>query len=239
LCCFWCVFVPYINAAHVQQLPFESQFQLATSYDGLPALAFRALPTSRDGAAADSAAAEVAVISSRGLVQTGTQAGTVTVLVTHHARGWNQTVAVVIEVAAVASLSLVPSTVLYPPSASTAAASIVPHFLPLGATVRFVARLHDAAGRAFHATDDVTFASRAHRHDGLRARRLTSAEAGSVPNMASWAITATSQGATIWHVSVAHPRHPSVSDYVRIRVTSAIVPGLRLYVERVCYGGRS
>lgn len=97
-------------------------------------------------------AESVASVSSKGVVTTKESPGSVTVLVKIIERGFEQAVAVVVEVAPVAQLSLHPSTLKWPPAQT----SVAPYKLPLGLTEVIVVHLHDRMGRLFDTSEGVS-----------------------------------------------------------------------------------
>lgn len=197
-----------------------SYFEIETNRDGSPGLTFQVLSVGHVNharVAADRLAiSDVASISATGQVTTFTTPGLATILVTHSDNGVNQSMAVLVEVAAIAHLSVVPVAMAWPPGAR----ATVPFMLPIGVTTEFQIRLHDQTGRTFHTANGIVFAERLHRFDVVRIRPG--------PVNTTYPVTATNVGNAILCVSIANHPHAYTADYIRIRVTPAIEPGLGL-----------
>ena len=163
----------------------------------------------------------------------GAAPGVAVVLVSHaDPLGPAETVAVTVEVAAPAALALVPAAAAAaPPSAGAWAWP-----LPLGATAMFVAHLHDRRGRAFAAAGPLAWESRPHRRDRLLLRPLpavptTIAAAPAPAPVAAWLVTGLAEGDAVWRVGVTDT---PLDAYVRVHVTTAILPGTAVCRAKSC-----
>ena len=126
-------------------LPFGAQSPIKTSRDGSPGLSFFV----QIAFSARSAAESEISVSSGGIVTTGSTPLIATVFVTESFKGLNQTVAVFVEVAAVAHISVTPLKALWPPETDNAP----PFYLPTGISASFFVELHDVSGREFDTCD--------------------------------------------------------------------------------------
>ena len=133
-------------------LPFGTQSQIRTTRDGSSSLSFSV----QIAYSARSEAQSELRVSSNGVITTGNTPLTATIFITDSYKGLNQTVAIFVEVAAVAHISVTPSHLLWPPNSENNA----PYLLPVGLSASFIVRQHDASGRSFHACDHNTISVR-------------------------------------------------------------------------------
>lgn len=197
----------------VHQLPFTSFFEIETNRDSSPGLTFEVLLHGECPSTLKPSDGAVAVVSQTGQVATFSRPGLTIILVTHSENGVNQSVAVLVEVAPIAHLSILPAAMLWPPAAKSTA----PFSLPIGITAEFHIRLHDRYGRNFHSANGVVFTERLHRFDVVRIKP------GAINT--TYLVTATNEGNVILRVSIEDHRHAYTADFIRIRVISAIYPG--------------
>ena len=191
-------------------LPFGTHAQIKTSRDSSTGLSY----SIQIATSARSSAADQIQVSSSGVISTGSTPLTATVFVTDSFKGLNQTVAVIVEVAAVAHISLSPAMYLWPPGVSDVN---VPYQLPVGLSAVFKAQLHDASGRSFYTCDSSHIHTRLHRFDVVRLAKG--------PENCTFTLTATSIGDAVLQVSWKTVNAPSTS-YIRIRTVSGITPQL-------------
>ena len=193
-------------------LPFGTHAHIKTSRDSSPGLSY----SIQIATSARSSAVDQIQVSSSGVISTGSTPLTATVFVTDSFKGLNQTVAVIVEVAAVAHISLSPTTYLWPPGVNDVN---VPYQLPVGLSAVFTAQLHDMSGRSFYTCDSSHIHTRLHRFDVVR---LTKGAAN-----CTFTLTATNIGDAVLQVSWKTANAPSTS-YIRIRTVSGITPELPL-----------
>ncbi len=126
-------------------LPFGSQSQIRTTRDDAGSLTY-VVKVAQSTRAYDSSALHV---TASGLIVTGAIPLAATVFITDSYKGFNQTVAVFVQVTAVAQVSITP-TALLGQSGSHAA---VPYTMATGLSAELTVKLHDVSGRAFDACD--------------------------------------------------------------------------------------
>jgi hypothetical protein len=126
-------------------LPFGARFQIRTTRDDSRSLSYFV----QIAFSARSAVMGELLVSHSGMISAGSTPLTATIFVTDSYKGLNQTVAIFVEVAAIAHISVTPAQLLW----STGGDNVAPYFLPLGLAASFVAKLHDSSGRAFDTCD--------------------------------------------------------------------------------------
>jgi hypothetical protein len=126
-------------------LPFGSRFQIRTSHDGSRGLSYFV----QIAYSARAAVLGELTVSSSGLISAGTTPLIATIYVTDSYKGLNQTVAISVEVAGVAQLSVTPDRML----SSSSSESPAPFYLPVGLSASLIATLQDASGRSFDTCD--------------------------------------------------------------------------------------
>ncbi|XP_019850460.1 PREDICTED: nuclear pore membrane glycoprotein 210-like [Amphimedon queenslandica] len=187
-------------------LPHNGHAKIITNRDGVSDISYELV----QGCSLDEGEPVVRLLPSGDIFTAGFN-GHAVVMVTAHETGirLNQSIIVHVEVRPLHSLSLMSL------SPAKAVLHSKKHSFPLGYSSRFVARLHDAVGRAFdYANIDLSY--RLNRLDIVHVTRGVGND--------TYIIKAARQGNAILKVWVKGSPH--ISDYIRVTVSYAIIPSL-------------